>query len=878
MDKVFNPKAYENKLYQMWLNKGYFTAHVDKTKTPFTIVMPPPNITGQLHMGHALNNTIQDVIIRFKRMQGFETLWLPGTDHASIATELKVAEQLKKEGIDKQDISREDFLKRAWQWKEQYGNRINEQLKKLGSSCDWSREAFTMDENLSRAVKDSFVKYYNGGLIYRGKRIINWCTSCRTALSDAEVEYTETPSYLWHIRYPLSDGSGFVTVATTRPETMLGDTAVAVNPNDLRYADLVGKTLVLPLTGRDIVIVADDYVEKDFGSGAVKITPAHDPNDFEVGLRHSLEVIKVIGDDGIMNENAGAYAGQDRFTCRKNLIAELSAQGFLVKTEPYTHNVGECYRCHTVVEPLISKQWFLKMKPLTGPAIKYVKNKKIEYIPIKYEKTYLNWMYNLKDWCISRQLIWGHRIPAYYCGECGHMAVEYAAPTKCAACGSAKISQDEDVLDTWFSSALWPFSTLGYPEKTEDLDYFYPTSVLVTAYDIIPFWVARMIFSGLHFMKDVPFSEVLIHGIVRDSEGKKMSKSLGNGIDPLELIDLYGADALRFSLSTGIAPGSDTRFMSEKIENARNFMNKVWNASRFVILNSENQSIPKMYTFRLNDADKWILTKLNKTIRAVTKSLTKYDIGLASAKLYEFVWDDFCDWYIELCKPALYSENAEKRGECLSVLNYTLVNILKLLHPFTPFITEEIYGAIADKNVKASESIMISEWPEPVKKFTAVKKENDFQNIMDIIKGIRNIRAEMNVLPSKKIKLYMIAKNERYILKNLAYIKKLCNAEEVVFIADKTAVTEKTAAAVFDFGEVLIPLGELLDVNSEIERLEREAEKVEKEIVRGNGMLSNTKYTEKAPKDLVDREREKLESNLELKKRLIERIEYLKGN
>jgi valyl-tRNA synthetase len=859
------------------MKKGYFKAVIDKNKTPFTIVMPPPNITGQLHIGHALDNTLQDIIIRFKRMQGFCALWLPGTDHASIATELKVAEQLKKEGKDKADVSREYFLERAWQWKERYGNRIKDQLKQLGSSCDWSREAFTMDENLSRAVKDSFVKYYNAGLIYRGRRIINRCPSCKTALSDAEIEYAETPSFLWHIKYPLTDGNGFITVATTRPETMLGDTAVAVNPEDDRYKDLIGKSITLPLNGRKIPVVADSYVEKDFGSGAVKITPAHDPNDFEVGLRHNLEVLTVIGEDGFMTEEAGeGYRGLDRFECRKKIVSDLTDLGLLEKAEPYTHNVGTCYRCGTVVEPLVSRQWFLKMKPLAAPAIQFVKNGKIEFIPKKYEKTYLNWMENIRDWCVSRQLIWGHRIPAYYCGACGHTAVEYDAPSKCPVCGSFDLKQDEDVLDTWFSSALWPFSTLGYPGKTADLDYFYPTNVLVTAYDIIPFWVARMIFSGLYFMKDVPFSEVLIHGLVRDAEGRKMSKSLGNGVDPIELIDKYGADALRFSLSINIAPGSDTRFMTEKIENARNFMNKLWNASRFVIMNSENAEIPKMFTFRLNDADKWILNKLNKVIRLTTKALSKYDAGLAAAKLYEFVWSDFCDWYIELSKPALYSEDAKKRGESLSVLNFVLAEILKLLHPFTPFITEEIYLSLLDKNVKTSESLMISEFPTVIKKAAAAR--NNFDNIIDIIKGARNIRSEMNVAPSKKITLYIISEKEKFINKNIVFIKKLCNAGEVIFVPDKESVKERTAAAVFGFGEALIPIDGLIDIEKEIARLASEIETAQKEIERGEKMLNNPRYVEKAPRELVEKEREKLNANLEVKKKLKERIDYLRNN
>jgi valyl-tRNA synthetase len=845
-------------------------------------------------------------------MRGFAALWLPGTDHASIATELKVAEQLKKEGLDKNDVSREYFLERARQWKELYGGKINDQLKKLGSSCDWSREAFTMDENLSRSVKDAFIKYYRAGLLYRGKRIINWCPSCKTALSDAEIEYAETPSFLWHIKYPIAGArtdtdsdnltaeraagggtanaggdadtdrlteygrtGGFIIVATTRPETMLGDTAVAVNPDDARYKAFIGRTVRLPLTGREIPIIADSYVEKDFGSGAVKITPAHDPNDFEVGQRHGLEVVKVIGDDGVMTENAGsAYAGLDRFVCRQKITEDLKVLGLLEKAEPYTHNVGECYRCHTAVEPLVSRQWFLKMKPLAEPAIKFVKNKKIEFVPRKYEKTYLNWMNNIKDWCVSRQLIWGHRIPAYYCGDCGHTVVEAHAPKVCSACGSAAIAQDEDVLDTWFSSALWPFSTLGYPKKTKDLDFFYPTNVLVTAYDIIPFWVARMIFSGLYFMKDVPFSEVLIHGLVRDADGHKMSKSAGNGIDPLELIDRYGADALRFSLSFNTAPGSDTRYSRDKIENARNFMNKIWNAARFVILNGENAVIPKPFTFRLSDADKWILGKLNKVVRLTTKALEKYDVGLAAAKLYEFVWDDFCDWYIELSKPALYSDDAKRRGECLSILNFVLSNILKLLHPFVPFITEEIHLSLNGKDAAADESIMISEWPEAVKK--AAPKEN-FESVIGIIKGARNIRAEANVPPSKKIKLYIVCEKEKFFAKNVLYIKKLCNADEVIFTSDKSEIKENAAAAVFGFGEVLIPLGELIDAEKEIAKLEKEIEAAEKEIQRGEGLLSNPRYVEKAPKELVEKERAKLDGNAGLRRKLKERIAYLRG-
>jgi len=705
MSKTYDPKSFENKLYKEWMDKGYFKAKVDAKKEPFTIVIPPPNITGQLHIGHALNDTIQDVIIRFKRMQGFSTLWLPGTDHASIATEVKIVEKMRKdEGLTKQDVGRDGFLQRAWAWKEQYGGRIVEQLKKLGASCDWSRETFTMDEKCSKAVNEVFVNLYNKGLIYKGDRIINWCPCCKTALSDAEVEYAEQDSHLWHIRYPLADGSGEIIVATTRPETMLGDTAVAVNPEDGRYKDMIGKTLILPLMDKEIPIVADEYVEKDFGSGAVKITPAHDPNDFEVGLRHGLQVIRIMNDDGSMNDNAGKYKGLDRVEARKRLCDDLTALGYMVKIENYKHNVGECYRCHATVEPIVSKQWFVKMEPLAKPAIDVVKKKKVEFIPARFSKVYFNWMENIKDWCISRKLWWGHRIPAYYCEECGHMVVSEEAPTKCPKCSSTSFRQDEDVLDTWFSSALWPFSTLGYPEKTKDLKYFYPTSLLVTAYDIIFFWVARMIFSGLEHMGEIPFPEVLIHGIVRDSQGRKMSKSLGNGIDPLEIIENYGADSLRFSLVQGLAPGNDTRYTDQKTEFSRNFMNKLWNASRFVLLNLKGVKLKELGTFRLTNADKWILSRMNRAIKEITANLEKYELGNAAAKLYDFVWTEFCDWYIELAKVTLYGDSEDKKVNTLSVLVYALENILKLMHPFVPFITEEIY-----KNLPtAKKSIVVS--------------------------------------------------------------------------------------------------------------------------------------------------------------------------
>jgi valyl-tRNA synthetase len=872
MSKTYNPQEFEKRIYDDWMSKNYFHAEADKNKEPFTIVIPPPNITGQLHMGHALNNTLQDIVIRFKRMQGFSTLWLPGTDHASIATEVKIVEQMKAQGLSKESVGREGFLERAWKWKAQYGGRIVEQLKRLGSSCDWSREAFTMDENCSRAVKYVFVDLYNKGLIYQGDRIINWCPSCHTALSDAEVEYTEQASHLWHFRYPLTDGSGFITVATTRPETIPGDTAVAVNPKDKRFAHLVGKTLMLPLVNREIPIVADDYVSVEFGTGAVKITPAHDPNDFEVGVRHNLPVVRVMDDSGIMNSLSGDYDGQDRMTARKNIIKDLDNLGLLVKIEDHAHNVGECYRCGTTVEPIVSKQWFVKMKPLAEPAIEVVKNKKVEFIPSRFSKIYFNWMENIKDWCISRQLWWGHRIPAYYCEECGNTMVSLEEPSHCTKCKSSRIRQDEDVLDTWFSSALWPFSTLGFPEKTKDLEYFYPTNVLITAYDIIFFWVARMIFSGLEQMKEIPFPEVLIHGIVRDAEGRKMSKSLGNGIDPLEIIDKFGADTLRFSLATGIAPGGDTRFSYDKVESCRNFMNKIWNASRFVIMNLEGSELPDINSFRHTPADKWILFRLNTVIKEVTKNLKKYEAGQAASKLYDFVWSEFCDWYIELVKPALYSANDKTKGNALAVLVYVLKNILKLLHPFIPFVTEEIYS-----NLPHSESsIMISKWPEVEKKFNKKKASENFEGVMEIIKAIRNIRSEMNVQPSKKVKLLVYAHGDKKVLADSSvYIVKLANVTEPEFIEDKSVAGSKSVAAVTALADIYLPLGELVDVEKELERLGKELSDNDKEIARSQGMLNNERFVSNAPKDVVNSEREKLAKYLEKKERLNERIKSL---
>ncbi|MDY4412352.1 MAG: valine--tRNA ligase, partial [Eubacteriales bacterium] len=732
MEKTYQPQSFEQKIYDYWMKNKFFEAHVNKKKEPFTIMMPPPNVTGQLHMGHALDNTIQDIIIRFKRMDGYEALWLPGTDHASIATELKIVDQMKAEGLTKNDVGRDGFLERAWAWTHKYGGRIVEQQKRLGTSCDWSKQAFTMDENLSAAVQEVFIRLYEKGLIYRGDRIINWCPGCHTALSDAEVEYTEKDSFLWHIRYPVKDSDKYVVIATTRPETLLGDTAVAVNPKDERYKDILGKTLILPIVGREIPLIADDYCEIGFGTGAVKITPAHDPNDFEVGLRHNLDVIRVMDDSGIMNENAGKYQGLTRDECRQKIVEDLKEQGFLVKIEPYKHNVGECYRCKNVVEPMVSKQWFVSMKPLAKPAIKAVKSKRIEFIPTRFEKIYFNWMENVKDWCISRQLWWGHRIPAYYCEECGEMVVAKEMPAVCPKCGCTHFKQDEDVLDTWFSSALWPFSTLGFPRNTEELKYFYPTNLLVTAYDIIFFWVARMIFSGIENMHEVPFTEVLIHGIVRDSEGRKMSKSLNNGVDPLLIIDKYGADALRFSLATGVAPGGDTRFIEEKVESARNFINKIWNASRFVLMNSEGKDFKKLEDIRLTYADKWILSRLNNVVKEVTINLNKYEIGLATGKLYDFVWSDFCDWYIEATKPMLYGDNERAKLNALTVLNFVLDEILKLMHPFIPFVTEEIYQY---KQTGKRYALMMQEWPKYNKKFNYYKEAKAFEGVMDIIKA-----------------------------------------------------------------------------------------------------------------------------------------------
>ncbi len=869
MSKTYSPKEFEQRIYEKWEQKGYFKAKPNKDKIPFTIVIPPPNITGQLHMGHALNNSIQDSIIRFKRMQGYEALWLPGTDHASIATEVKIVDQMKAEGLTKEEVGREGFLQRAWAWKEKYGGRIVEQLKRLGSSCDWSRLAFTMDEKCSKAVKEVFVNLYNKGLIYQGKRIINWCPCCKTALSDAEVEFEEENSYFWHFRYYVKDSDRYLIIATTRPETLLGDTAVAVNPKDERYKDLVGKTLILPIVGREIPVVADEYVDMEFGTGAVKITPAHDPNDFEVGLRHNLEVIRVMDDGGVMNSLAGKYEGMSRYECRKAIVEDLKSSGNLEKIEPHAHNVGHCYRCHDTVEPIISKQWFVKMDTLAKPALLAVRKKSIKFTPNRFTKIYNNWMENIKDWCISRQLWWGHRIPAYYCDECGETVVAKETPTACPKCGCVHFKQDEDVLDTWFSSALWPFSTLGFPDSTKDLKYFYPTDVLVTAYDIIFFWVARMIFSGIEHMDRIPFKDVLIHGIVRDAQGRKMSKSLGNGIDPIEIIDEYGADTLRYCLLNGISAGSDIRYSPEKLEGCRNFINKIWNASRFVLLNCEGRKIKTdISECKLTTADKWIISKLNSVVKDVTLNMEKYEIGLASAVLQDFVWSDFCDWYIELCKPTLYGTDDAKKDDVISVLCYVLTNMLKLLHPFIPFVTEEIYTHIP----KSKGSIMVSDFPRFNAKLAYRKERLATEKVMDVIKSVRAIKLETGAAPSTKVDMYVVTANKKLILDSAIYFNKLVNVNEVKFVESKDEINEKVVSKILDGIEIYIPLGTLVDTEKELARLKGELEKAENEIKRAEGKLSNQGFVAKAPKALIDGERAKVEKFTEIRNKILASI------
>lgn len=855
--KQYDPSTVESRLYKLWCDKGYFHAEVNPDKKPFTIVMPPPNITGQLHMGHALDNMMQDAIIRFKRMQGYEALWLPGTDHASIATEVKIIDALAKEGKTKYDLGREKFLQRAWEWKAQYGGRIVEQLKRIGSSCDWQRERFTMDEGCSKAVTQIFISLYNKGLIYQGNRIINWCPECKTALSDAEVEYEEQDSFLWHIKYRIEGSDEYLIVATTRPETMLGDTGIAVNPADERYKAVVGKNVILPIVNRRIPVVADEYVELDFGTGVVKMTPAHDPNDFEVAKRHNLPVIRVMNDDGTMNEQAGPeFEGMDRFECRKKIVDMLKDLGLMEKIEPYKHNVGHCYRCKTVVEPMISKQWFVSMKELAEPAIEAVRSGKTCFVPDRFSRTYFNWMENIRDWCISRQLWWGHRIPAYYCEQCGHTHVASKKPEVCCKCGCTELKQDEDVLDTWFSSALWPFSTLGWPEKTKELEYFYPTNVLVTGYDIIFFWVARMIFSGINAMGEVPFDHVLIHGIVRDSQGRKMSKSLGNGIDPIEVIDKYGADALRFSLAMGNSPGNDMRFYWEKVEAYRNFANKIWNASRFVMMNLEGGSILPIEECNLDAADKWILSRFNGAVREVTENMEKYELGMAAQRLYDFMWSEFCDWYIELTKPRLYGTDAAEKNTALSVLCFVLAGTMKLLHPFMPFITEEIYTHLPGSD----ETIMLSSWPSCVDCGITGKDEERFEMVIDLIRSVRNLRAEMNVPLSRRTELFIrpVQLEAGFWKKCSVYIEKLACASSAELIADKPENADKMAAVVTAGGEGYIPMGELIDIVKEKERLLKEKDNLIAEVARAQGKLSNEKFVAKAPEAVINAERDKL--------------------
>ena len=877
LEKNYNPSEIEDRLYQKWLDKKYFHAEVDRSKKPFTIVMPPPNITGKLHMGHALDNTMQDIIIRFKRMQGYEALWVPGTDHASISTEVKVTNALKEEGIDKHELGREGFLKRTWEWKKEYGGTITSQLKKIGSSCDWDRERFTMDDGCSKAVLEVFCKLYEKGLIYKGSRIVNWCPVCNTSISDAEVEHEEQAGHFWHINYPVVGEEGrYVEIATTRPETLLGDSALAVNPDDERYTDLIGKEVYLPLTDRKIPIIADSYVDKEFGTGVVKITPAHDPNDFEVGKRHNLPEINILNDDATINKLGGKYAGMDRYEARKAMVADLEAQGLLVKVEDHVHNVGTHDRCKTTVEPMIKQQWFVKMDELIKPAVEGVKNGDIELVPASMDKTYFNWTDNIRDWCISRQLWWGHRIPAYYCKDCGEMVVSKDKVCTCPKCKSTNVEQDPDTLDTWFSSALWPFSTLGWPDKTPELDYFYPTDVLVTGYDIIFFWVIRMIFSGYEQMGKKPFGKVLFHGLVRDSQGRKMSKSLGNGIDPLEVIDKYGADALRYTLITGNAPGNDMRFYWERVEASRNFANKVWNASRFIMMNDPDNKIKATdeKPANLTAADKWILSKMNSLIKEVTDNMEKYDLGIAVAKLNDFIWEEFCDWYIEMVKPRLYNDEDTTKTAAIWTLKKVLIDALKLLHPYMPFITEEIFCNIQDEE----ESIMISSWPVYTEDNDYSEDENAIETIKTAVRNIRNVRAEMNVAPSRKALVYVVSENEeiRNIFDNgRVFFATLGYASDVKVQADKSGIPDDAVSTVIPGAVIYIPFAELVDIDKEIERLNKEKDKLHKEIARCNGMLNNEKFTSKAPQAKIDEEKAKLEKYSDMLAQVEERLKTL---
>ncbi len=876
LEKTYDPSQIEDRLYRKWEEKKYFHAEVDRSKKPFTIVMPPPNVTGQLHMGHALDNTMQDILIRFKRMQGYSALWQPGTDHAAIATEVKVTEKLKEQGIDKKEIGREEFLKHAWAWKEEYGNRIMSQLKKMGSSADWDRERFTMDEGCSKAVKEVFVRLYEKGYIYKGSRIINWCPVCKTSISDAEVIHEEQDGFFWHINYPVVGEPGrFVEIATTRPETLLGDTAVAVNPDDERYTDIVGKMLELPLTDRQIPVIADPYVDKEFGTGCVKITPAHDPNDFEVGKRHNLEEINILNDDATINELGGKYAGMDRYEARKQMVADLDALGLLVKVVPHSHNVGTHDRCKTTVEPMIKPQWFVRMKEMGQAALDIIKTDELSFVPEQFDKTYIHWLENIRDWCISRQLWWGHRIPAWYCDECGETIVSRETPTVCPKCGCTHLTQDEDTLDTWFSSALWPFSTLGWPDKTPEYEYFYPTSVLVTGYDIIFFWVIRMVFSALEQTGKSPFKHVLIHGLVRDDQGRKMSKSLGNGIDPLEVIDKYGADALRLTLITGNAPGNDMRFYWERVENSRNFANKIWNATRFIMMNMEKADFTNVKLSDLTIADRWILSKVNTLAKEMTDNMEKFELGIAVSKVYDFIWEEFCDWYIEMVKPRLYNDEDETKAAALWTLKTVLIQALKLLHPYMPFITEEIFCNIQDEE----ESIMISKWPEYTDEWNFEADEAAVDTIKAAVRAIRNLRTGMNVPPSRKAKVYVVSAKEdvRHIFESSkSFFATLGYASEVHVQEDKTGIDENAVSTLIHDAAVYIPLEELVDIDKEIERLEKEAAKLAGEIKRASGMLANPKFVDKAPAAKVEEEKAKLAKYTEMSEQVAERLAQLK--
>jgi valyl-tRNA synthetase len=873
--KKYNPKEFEDRIYKMWNENGYFKADPNDEKEPFTIVLPPPNITGQLHMGHALDHILQDILIRWKRMDGYEALWLPGTDHASIATEVKVVEKLRSEGLEKDQIGREKFLEKAWEWKEEYGGRITQQMKKLGNSCDWSRERFTMDEGCSKAVNDVFVKLYEKGLIYRGNRIINWCPDCLTSLSDIEVEHEEKDGKYYYVKYYFVDNDDeYFTIATTRPETIFGDTAIAVHPDDERYQKYIGKKVVVPIVGREIEIIADEYPDMDKGTGALKITPSHDPNDFEIGKRHNLEEISCMNEKGIMNSYAGKYEGMDRYECRKAFVKDLEDKDLIVKVEKTEHSVGTCYRCNTVIEPRISEQWFVKMEPLAGPAIEAVKKGKTKFVPERFDKIYFHWLENIRDWCISRQLWWGHRIPAYYCQDCGEVIVSKDKPKKCTKCGSGDLKQDEDVLDTWFSSALWPFSTLGWPEETEDLKYFYPTDVLVTGYDIIFFWVIRMMFSGIEHMNEVPFKHVLIHGLVRDAEGKKMSKSLGNGVDPLEVIDEFGADALRFMLVTGLTPGNDTRYQIEKLEASRNFANKLWNASRFVLMNLDEKATLEAEEKDYKSEDKWILSRINKVTEEVNKNLSNFDLGLGLHKIYEFIWNEYCDWYIELVKPRLYGENEKDKNTALYVLVKVMKDMLKLLHPFMPFITEEIWQYLPG----GEDALIVSDWPKVDIDKSYQSSEEEINFAMEIIKSIRNIKAEMDVKPSKKIKGYFVPKNQKYkeyLINIERHLDNLINLEDMKIAVSKDEIKEDAASSVIDGLEIYLPLSELIDFEKEKERLTKEKDKLESEIKRAEGKLKNKSFVEKAPEKIVNEEKDKLEKYKDMYQKVLDRINQI---